>query len=314
MLDEVKNLPDDQISFRAATYEHMLGRYTSIGTPHPNVIESIRLDLTRNISKTFGDLQDEAAFAVDTEFVVSNTWTGVKVCGKLVKAVARTSARVFVGLPLCRDEEWLQTTIKYTEDVVNARQKISKYPFLVRPLVAPFLAECRRLRVDRQRAGKMLAPTIATIIESRSTGPNDCNREEDDAPLDSNGQYNLASWIMGRYKTNEKPRAELVGEEQLLVSFAAIQTTSLTTTQALFDLASYPECAAELRAEINEVAARSPDGKLTRDSMAELRKLDSFLKESQRLHPLAMGTALLAFFLHSLSSPCCACTPPPPAW
>lgn len=297
MLDQINNLPDDQISFRKATYENMLGKYTSIGTHHPYVLEAIKIDLTRNISKTLSCLQDEVTFAVDTEFGVCDGWTAVKVRGKLVNTVARISARVFVGLPLCRDEEWLKTTIKFTDDINNARKTISKYSLFLRPFIAPFLPECRQLTLNRRRGGKMLAPVVAAIIKSQSSRSTNSHCKEGSTSLDSNGQYNLASWILGHYKTNEKPSAELIAEEQLLVSFAAIQTTSLTAAQALFDLASYPEYITELRAEINQVASEEPDGKLTKNSMPKLRKLDSFIKESQRMHPLGMGKAFSSLYM-----------------
>lgn len=289
MLDEIKNLPEDQISFTKAVYTNMLGRYTGIGTSHPQLVEAIRVDLTRNISKTLSGLQDEVTFAVDTEFGTYEGWTAVKVFEKLIKTVARISARVFVGLPLCRDEEWLKVTTKYTEDILNARKTISKYPFFLRPFIAPFLPECRLLRNDRRRAAKMLAPTIAAIIKSHSNGSNDSPCKEDSTSLDKNGQYNLVSWILGHYKANQKPSAEVIGEEQLLAAVAAIHTTTFTTMQVISDLASYPEYIAELREEINEVTSEEPDGKLRKTSMPRLRKLDSFIKESQRMHPLAMG-------------------------
>jgi len=143
----------------------------------------------------------------------------------------------------------------------------------------------------------MLAPVVAAIIKSQSSRSINSHCKEGSTSLDSNGQYNLVSWILGHYKTNEKPSAELIAEEQLLVSFAAIQTTSLTAAQALFDLASYPEYITELRAEINQVASEEPDGKLTKNSMPKLRKLDSFIKESQRMHPLGMDKAFSSLYM-----------------
>jgi hypothetical protein len=42
LLSEIKNMPDDQISFRKATYAILLGKYTRIGTSHPQLIEAIK--------------------------------------------------------------------------------------------------------------------------------------------------------------------------------------------------------------------------------------------------------------------------------
>jgi cytochrome P450 len=77
---------------------------------------------------------------------------------------------------------------------------------------------------------------------------------------------------------------------------AAIHTTSMAVTLAVYDLATYPECIAPLREEIQKVLDEDghdvdDDGlmRLKRSSMPKLWKLDSFLKESQRLSPPALG-------------------------
>jgi cytochrome P450 len=67
----------------------------------------------------------------------------------------------------------------------------------------------------------------------------------------------------------------------------------MTLSQAVYDLASKPEYIKMLREEIQHVIAedgQDVDGegfvKLKKTSFAKLRKLDSFVKESQRLAPL----------------------------
>ena len=80
------------------------------------------------------------------------------------------------------------------------------------------------------------------------------------------------------------------------MSMAAIHTTSMATTAAIYDLAAYPEYIAPLREEIQKVLDEDghdidDDGflRLKKSSMPKLWKLDSFLKESQRLTPPALG-------------------------
>jgi cytochrome P450 len=77
---------------------------------------------------------------------------------------------------------------------------------------------------------------------------------------------------------------------------AAIHTTSIDATAAIYDLAAYPEYAAPLREEIQKVL--NEDGhdiddngflRLKKSSMPKLWKLDSFPKESQRLTPPALS-------------------------
>lgn len=261
----------------------MQGRYDQL-------IEAVKVDLTRNIAKTLSDLQDEVVYAVDTEVGRCQDWTAINVQAKLLRIVALVSGRVFVGLPLSRDEEWMTSTINYTVDVGNCLRVMDSYHYLLRPIVAPFLPELRKLLYYRKRAGIMLAPTVASIMEAVQHKAKDSDFE---SPF-RDDQFNMVSWILGHHKKPESVKPEILGEDQMMVAFAAIHTTTITVSHALFDLATYPECIAELRAEIMEVTATEPDGKLKKTSMPKLKKLDSFIKESQRMHPLGLSE----YFLH----------------
>ena len=82
----------------------------------------------------------------------------------------------------------------------------------------------------------------------------------------------------------------------LTVSFAAISTTTMATCHTIYDMACRSEYVKPLRKEINEVLQEDGydvDGegflKLKKPSLSKLRKLDSFIKESQRISPTAMG-------------------------
>jgi len=80
------------------------------------------------------------------------------------------------------------------------------------------------------------------------------------------------------------------------VSFAAIHTTTSAICQILYDLAARPEYLQPLRDEIDQVIQEDgydKDGegflKLKKVSLTKLRKMDSFMKESQRLAPMGIG-------------------------
>ena len=70
----------------------------------------------------------------------------------------------------------------------------------------------------------------------------------------------------------------------------------MATCHAIYDMACRPEYVEPLREEINEVLQEDGydvDGegflKLKKASIPKLRKLDSFMKESQRLSPPGMS-------------------------
>lgn len=59
-----------------------------------------------------------------------------------------------------------------------------------------------------------------------------------------------------------------------------------TLTQTLYNLAAYPEYVEPLRQEIEELVASQGWDKTT---VTKLHKLDSFLKETMRLHPFGQS-------------------------
>jgi cytochrome P450 len=286
MVDEIKNLPDNELAFMEEIYLRMHGRYTTIGEPHPEAILAIKGELTRGIARTLADLQDEVTYAVDTEIGDAKEWKELYVVAKLLRIVALVSGRIFVGLPLCRNEQWINTTINFTVDLMHAVRDVEAIHPLLRPFRAPFLKTIRQITTYRKLAGSMLAPQFKEILAERAAG-------QEKAPVlkgEDDSQFNLAQWILNHYKNPGSATAEKLGEEQLSISFAAIHTTTMGGSNALFDLAAHPQYIKPLREEIESVIAEEgyADGRLLKTSMPKLRKLDSFIRESQRINPPAM--------------------------
>ena len=70
---------------------------------------------------------------------------------------------------------------------------------------------------------------------------------------------------------------------EIVISLAAIHTSQMNSVHVLYDLAARPEYIEQLREEIRTVAAA--DGGWNKSSYTRLRKMDSFMKESQRFNP-----------------------------
>lgn len=69
---------------------------------------------------------------------------------------------------------------------------------------------------------------------------------------------------------------------QLSLTLAAIHTTTEAMTQAMLDLCEHPEVAQSIREEVIRVIGSEGWSKT---ALYKLRLMDSFLKESQRVHP-----------------------------
>lgn len=73
------------------------------------------------------------------------------------------------------------------------------------------------------------------------------------------------------------------GISQLLIASVSVGSTSHLLTNVIHNLATWPEYIPILRQEIEDVLSEA-GGEWTTDSMGQLKKLDSFIKETLRLY------------------------------
>jgi cytochrome P450 len=97
----------------------------------------------------------------------------------------------------------------------------------------------------------------------------------------------VLDWFISHY--DKPPTSQQLSRDQLLITFASIYNLSNALSYLVFDLAAYSECIPELRAELKDVLGE--EEVIDKHTLPKLRKLDSFLRESQRLNPPSIGEA-----------------------
>ncbi|KAF7932417.1 hypothetical protein BELL_0324g00050 [Botrytis elliptica] len=300
MHDELRSLPEKKVSFQREIYRMFLGRHSSIGEDTVPITKAVKTDLNRHVASSLESLQEESRFALDKELGTCKNWTQVAVHGKNLKIVALLSGSVFVGRPLSRTQEWINISTQFTEDVVLARMSSEKYPAWLRSFVLPFLPEIRKVKEHKIVGAELLRPIIEERIQRSREGE---GGNKDDKSNDDQGT--AVSWLMKWSSGKKKEDPFTLAQHQLGLSFAAIHTTGTALTHILFDLAAHPQFIAPLREEIDQVLAEDgaeDDGSgiryLKNQSLPKLKKLDSLLKESQRLNPIE-----LVFNIRATTSP-----------
>ena len=118
MIDEVRALPSTTANPTVAHAHNLLGSYTKMNLILRSDLHfrMIQQRLTPRLGSLTGPMEEEVKFAMDTDFPKCDDWTIIKPYHTMLDLVARTSARVFVGLPLCRNKAWLETTTQFTEN------------------------------------------------------------------------------------------------------------------------------------------------------------------------------------------------------
>lgn len=232
-MDEVRRLPEDQLSLRKEIFNNMHGRYTELGAEHPLAVEAIKADLTTNIGRMLPELQEETIFALKEDIGPAPEWTQVFLYKKFMHISALTNGRFFVGLPMSRNPDWIEACLKYTMDLISVIKAVSITKFLIGPLVhlvAPFLPQIGNLQNDKRVGSKALRPAIDAVLQSR--------QKPDAATNPASNQYNLISWIMNQMDTEGPVDFDTVAREQLFAGNAPLirsddNTGSLTRNQAL---------------------------------------------------------------------------------
>lgn len=93
----------------------------------------------------------------------------------------------------------------------------------------------------------------------------------------------MLDWLIEA--SGPKPNEQSIVNRQLGIGFAAVHTTTNHMTNVLYDLAAHwDEYAPALVAEYRQ-ALSEDGGVLQKTTISKLSKLDSFMKESQRLNP-----------------------------
>ncbi|EJD49225.1 cytochrome P450 [Auricularia subglabra TFB-10046 SS5] len=275
LIEELRRAPDDVLSFREATAKGLQGDYTLGDWREETLLHVglIKSRLTRSLAHLFPGVMDEitAAFTDEiTSKLNGNEWTTLAVSEALMRVVCRTSNRVFVGLPLCRDPEYIDLNVKYTIDVVVSGNIIRQFPSFLKPLAGRFLTPIPRTYARARRV-------MTQFLEDRLRESDVHGRNWEDKPDD------FLQWILDAGDEREKQPYPLM-TRILRLNFAAIHTTALSFMFALYRVAAEPEKYQEpIRQEVHEVLSRHG---WTKTAMDKLRRVDSLLRETQRYHGL----------------------------
>ena len=196
------------------------------------------------------------------------------------------NARVFVGEELCRDKLWLHISADFSTCIFLASSYLKIVPGFLRPMAALFNPYLHRISRHRRNARKILIPEIMRRRRQAALakeGTNVGSRPQD-----------MLQWLED-FSTGDDLAPERLVDQQLGLSFASTHGTTNLTVNVIYDLAArWAEYAHELRSEI-EKALDEDGGTMLKTTPSKLSKMDSFIKESQRVNP---GSARKLFWFY----------------
>ncbi|KAL1951299.1 hypothetical protein VTO73DRAFT_448 [Trametes versicolor] len=272
-LDDIRRRPHEEVSFAeliedSMQIRHIVDRHA---VENPYHVEIIREKLTRTLPAVLPHVVDELRLAVP-EYIpaVFGEWTEVNMLDAIRQIIARASSRVFVGQPLCRNEEYLALSIRFSVDMVKDRDMLSWFPQFLKPYISRSYSLARR-SLSRNR--EILQP----VINERKLMMQKWGDDWTDKPND------MLQWFIETQQTDDQYKK--IPDRIMLTNFAAIDTSSMSGSLSLIWLADHPEYIDPIRIEVEAIVAGQG---WTKEALGRMWKLDSFLKEFQRHQGLGL--------------------------
>ncbi|KFY28497.1 hypothetical protein V491_00436, partial [Pseudogymnoascus sp. VKM F-3775] len=144
-INELRNQPDEVVSFNARAEERMLPQYSLISQKNLLGVHSVKGDLTPNLARLLPHVVDEIETAVAEEIgdCKENGIPGW-----------------FVGPDLCRNETWIKLSIGYTATTFAGAEAIRKWHPWLRPLVYRWVPQLQAVRKMKADALALITPVI----------------------------------------------------------------------------------------------------------------------------------------------------------
>lgn len=201
-------------------------------------------------------------------------WVAIQPYKIILRLVARSSTRVFLGETVCRNEEFLDAMTSYSLNLFKTVALLRPFPEFSRPLVAKLLPSYRTLRRQLNFAQGIFMPILQQRRAAESAG--DAGYEKPD---------DFLQWMLDLVDNEKDANPRFFAHHFLqLLGLAVSHTSTMAMTHIIYDLAMMPEYLELLRNEIREAL---PDGweNASQSALHKLKRLDSFMKESQRCNP-----------------------------
>lgn len=212
-------------------------------------------------------------------------WKDVCVFENMMNIIARASNRVFVGLPLCRNEQYLKSMGAFAQDVNTSFILLRFVPKILEPLLG------RLIVIPNNRHFRQASTLHGPLVEERlaNIAKKDANPEWDwEEPND------YLTWhIRLAQKENNQVelQPEMICRRLMPINFGAIHTTVFTITNCLFDMLATksvgehgsPTSPVEVIRQEARAEYLASEGSWSKQSLARLVYTDSAIRESMRV-------------------------------
>lgn len=279
--------PDSTISTNEAHYDILHGKYSFIESfilKDPYHEHVIHKNLVRNWTSVNSHISEEIPLSIDTVF---GTDTGhykkFDIMESFFQMIPSITNRMMVGPTICREQSYLDAVLSFTKDVIRTNMVMWLCPKAVHPIIGRLLGLASKYHY--WISSRYTLPLIRTRFEElQKKDSGDSEYKDWNEPQDFITWSYRTAQAEGRPDEMEPVR---VAKRILPLNFAAIHTTTITAYETLANIISTdPSVLEKLREEVYRV--HHEEGGWTKQAFSRMHRLDSTIRESQRLAPIGL--------------------------
>ncbi|KAH7161634.1 cytochrome P450 [Dactylonectria macrodidyma] len=241
--------------------------------------------LARHLTSLIPGVEDEVDAAVnDVMGLDTENWTKVNLWDMWLAIVPRVTNRLLVGNPVCREDRFLKSMVKFVDDVIRNSFLLKMFPLILHPIVGRLLAIPNWLHW--RAANRFVMPIIKQRLHDMEQKELGNPEYKEWTPPEDFITWDIRLARLERNSFELNP--DVISKRMLPIEFAAIHTTALTGQSWMLDLLSTNPEDGVLDVLRDELSANKPtSGEWTKSGLASLLRLDSSIRESQRLSNFA---------------------------
>ncbi|OJD29368.1 cytochrome p450 [Diplodia corticola] len=276
-IKELISAPWDVLSLHALSKELLQPKYTmdglvvedgmsANGTVHLRVLGvKLRNHLNELHSQLQAIVHQSLSREISDGIQKQDGWVELPLFQLAKKVIATANSSTFFGVDVARDATFVEAALQYPEELFTSAEILRLIPKWTVPMVAPILRW-------KNKASELMVERLRPLIEQRM----------EDFAKDPHGSQHVDClyFFVEASRTKNPWSAQKILQVILGVWFASVHQPALALVYALDDLCRHPKYMDLLRQDLQRLAAGEPSS-----AIEKIPLLDSFLKESARLHP-----------------------------
>src|SRR3984885_1194238 len=190
----------------------------------------------------------------------------------VLKMLSHITTPLFVGPPLCDDPEFLHLNCVFVKEVFMTAILMRQFPSFMHPVITRCLPSYWRLVKMKRKIANYLIPVIQERQRSQRANPNVEKRKD------------VLQYMIDMAQTEKETDPSNMAVRYIFTIIGSVHSVVAAATDTIYELIERPEYIQPLLEEVDQ-ALEETGGEWGKDFASRLMKMDSFMKETQRVKP-----------------------------